>query len=112
MFLSLFGSAMVEVDTSYWNNNNVSFWFAVNTTYRNAKITNLSSLENSAHLISGIRVVTDNGTSSRHIEIYYNSDKQNSIHITALSGLHPEIVVTRNFETAPEGSTVLTSLSL
>ena len=107
-----FGSAIIGVDTEYWYDNNSSFWFSVNTTYQNGKITELSRLENVADIITGARITRDATTQDRYFEIYYNSVQNNYVYISILSSLGLSSVKPINFEISPSDAVVLNNLSL
>ena len=101
---------LVNIHTLYNNTNNMSTMLAINITYRNAKIAELSTKENASWpIISSARVVldTDNET---YLEIYYNFSVSNTVYVE-LSGntSHAEML---NFEATTNTVTVLDEFSI
>lgn len=106
------GAFILNLHTTYWYHNNSSFIIGINATYRNGRFTELSGLENTANVISQIRMVRDND-SNNYIDIYYTPSLQNNVYFEFLTfGANGGITV-YNFTAPPtSGETAVTTYTL
>jgi hypothetical protein len=105
--LSSRGSYIVDVNTSYNNDNNMSATLLIDTAHLKAKITLLNNMIN-VKVISQARVVLEN--SKYYLEIYYNVSRQNVAYISILNQMG--LCTMLDFEAPTDTATVLDELSI
>lgn len=104
------GCFTMNLYTNYNYTNNCSFIIGVNLAYKTGRLNQISGHENTANVITEVRLVLDSADSTYYLEIYYNQTVNNTVYVEL--NTQATNVTTTSFEATTSTSSNLHSIAL